>query len=146
VLAAALLALQERHAAGALGYASFCDSLKAIRQDLAVQHLRGAFAVHVYLTHARLALEADDQGEFNQSQGQLALLWAEGGASSREAATEFAAYRVLYMAWMGQAGESTAALQGLDGETLRHPWVRHALAAASALASGCWERFFALAK
>ena len=143
ILAAALDALQQRYLEGALTYASVCDSLKAVRQDLAVQHIRNAFTVKVYQVHARLALENGDQGEFNQSQGQLELLWREEG-SDRAAYVEFAAYRVLYMAWMGQAGEANAVLKKFSPDALRHPWVRHALAAASAQATENWAHFFRL--
>ena len=143
ILAAALDSLQQRYLEGALTYASVCDSLKAVRQDLAVQHIRNAFTVRVYQVHARLALENGDQGEFNQSQGQLELLWREEG-SDRSAYVEFAAYRVLYMAWMGQAGEANAVLKKFSPDALRHPWVRHALAAATAQATENWAHFFRL--
>jgi len=57
---------------------------------------------------------------------------------------EFAAYRVLYMAVMGQAGEANATLKKFSAHILRHPWVRHALAVTTAVTLENWEHFFRL--
>lgn len=44
-------------------YLWFCSQLKAVRQDCTVQRIHGDFAVDVYETHARIALQEDDLNE-----------------------------------------------------------------------------------
>ena len=88
-------------------YAYCCDMLKAIRQDLTVQHLadahasRSAFSIEVYEAHARLALLNDDIGEFSACQAALVPLHAAAMAAGRRSAAnhaEFCAYRLLHAA------------------------------------------------
>ena len=131
-------------------YAYACDQLKAIRQDLTVQHLRGRLAVAVYEAHARVALEADDVGEYSQCQAQLEQLYATQPSAHH---AEFAAYRLLHTVLV----ESPATQRDLvtavlaprtlaDATLARAACMRHALAVIAAYNARRWRRFFALAR
>ena len=77
ILSAALARLLSLHASGERNYAYLCDQMKAIRQDLTVQGVKGDVAVRVYEEHARMAIQVGDMSEYNQCQTQLMVLYAE---------------------------------------------------------------------
>ena len=131
-------------------YAYACDQLKAIRQDLTVQHLRGRLAVAVYEAHARVALAADDVGEYSQCQAQLEHLYATQPSAHH---AEFAAYRLLHTVLVPSPATQrdlvTAVLAPRtlrDATLARAPCMRHALAVIAAYNERRWRRFFALAR
>ena len=110
-----------------------CDMLKSIRQDLTVQHLtaadgaRCAFATQVYETHAILALQSDDLGEFGACQAALIPLHA---ARLSARAAEFGAYRLLHAATLrgaSLAAELYGILSSLRPDHATHPAVLQAL-------------------
>lgn len=101
--------------------------MKAIRQDLTVQRIINGFAINVYETHAKIALEEDDINEYNQSQTQLKELYDKiertdngsstggGGSKGKKKKTmgkrsdvedglknrnEFIAYRIIYYVFL----------------------------------------------
>ncbi len=80
-----------------------CRQLKSIRQDYKVQHVDTSDTVDVYETHARLALENGDLGEFNTCVAQAQGLY-EKVERKEIIKDEFSAYRILYNLLVG-AGE-----------------------------------------
>jgi len=108
-------------------YVWYCSQLKAIRQDLTVQRIINGFAINVYETHAKIALEEDDINEYNQSQTQLKELYdkierndnntGSGGGNGKKKQkkttgkrsdvedglknrNEFIAYRIIYYVFL----------------------------------------------
>lgn len=80
---------------GSKGYGWVCRQLKSIRQDYTVQAIFDRNVVDVYETHARIALENGDLGEFNTCVAQVQRLFDKVDCSTDEH-DEFATYRILY--------------------------------------------------
>lgn len=70
------------------------SQLKAVRQDLVVQHIQTELTVAAYETHARVALQSKDFSEFHQCEAQLRQLYSKG---LRGHTDEFWAYRILFL-------------------------------------------------
>lgn len=122
-------------------YSYFCDQFKSIRQDLTVQHIQNEFTVKVYETHARVALEKADMGEYNQCQTQLRNLYSKhlGGHPA-----EFVAYRILYFVYTANRSGMNDVLAQLTAADRTHADVKHALEVRASLAFGNYYRFFQL--
>lgn len=76
-------------------YQYLCDQFKSMRQDLRVQIIENQFTVKVYQSHARIALENSDIGEFNQCQSRLIALFEQPNIKP-SCLEEFSSYRILY--------------------------------------------------
>ncbi|CCH61801.1 hypothetical protein TBLA_0F02620 [Henningerozyma blattae CBS 6284] len=87
--------LMKRHTSGSVSYTYVCDQFKAIRQDLRVQMIDNQFTLKVYETHARIALENSDIGEFNQCQSRISTLF-EIPSIKPSYQEEFIYYKILY--------------------------------------------------
>ncbi|PVU98698.1 hypothetical protein BB559_001354 [Furculomyces boomerangus] len=111
------------------------------RQDLTVQRITNDFTVSVYESHARVALEADDLGEYNQCQTQLKQLYALGISGSE---MEFFAYRILYFIYTRNESDINSTLSSM---TTRHKLdgaVKHALDVRTAIATSDYHKLFIL--
>lgn len=97
------------------------DQLKAMRQDVTVQHVRGALPVRIYEAHARACLEHGNGGDFNQCQAQLTVLYEEGSPGCVQ---EFVAYRVLYQSIFRskESASLLATLEQLSPQVGQHAW------------------------
>lgn len=132
-------------------YLWFCSQFKAVRQDCTVQRIQNAFAVNVYETHARIALQEGDLNEYNQCQTQLKELY-----ESREAIEnheEFIAYRLLYYVFLstnekydGGSSDMFKIMLSLSSQQRSHPAIAHALRVRETVAFGDYLQFFRLHK
>ena len=87
--------IMNRYARHEVNYTYMCDQLKSIRQDMRVQMIENKFTMKVYQTHARLALENGDLGEFNQCQSRLFILYSNPSLK-KTCYAEFVGYLILY--------------------------------------------------
>ncbi|SCU93050.1 LADA_0G01068g1_1 [Lachancea dasiensis] len=128
-------------------YSYLCDQFKSLRQDLRVQIIENQFTLKVYQTHARIALENDDIGEFNQCQSRLGHLF-ELPNLAKSNLEEFVSYRILYYLMTNNHNSiNELKLKYSTKQHLavyRHPMVRHALAMAKSLLMGDYHCFFRL--
>ncbi|KUF79823.1 Leukocyte receptor cluster member 8 [Phytophthora nicotianae] len=151
VLHKALELVKSKWKKGDRDYIYACSQLKSIRQDCTVQHIKNAFTVSVYETHARVALESGDINEFNQCQTQLHELYEKLIPGE---AIEFLAYRILYCVYVSlqaKKGDSNAGqlgmynVLGMVTPRLRaDPTIAHALRVRQAVAMNDYHRFFKL--
>ena len=128
VLQAALDRVVKMYRAGKCDIHYAEDQLKAMRQDVTVQHVRGSLPVQIYEAHARACLEHGNGGDFNQCQTQLKVLYEEGSPGCVE---EFVAYRVLYQAIL-RTKESASLLATLEELTPQVGWLPYFSAIAGA--------------
>ncbi|KAL7534437.1 hypothetical protein ACHAXR_005872, partial [Thalassiosira sp. AJA248-18] len=142
-------------------YDWYCSQFKAIRQDLMVQRIINKFAVEVYETHAKVALEEDDINEYNQSQTQLKELYDKlsvkeqmekkenrGALQNRN---EFIAYRIIYYLFLsgnrkyeGGSSDIFKIMLQLTPEQRNDECIRHALLVRAAIADNDYHKFFQL--
>lgn len=145
--------INERDSSKRRDYLWFCSQFKAIRQDLTVQRIFNAFAVRVYETHARVALEEKDLNEYNQCQTQLKELYTSLHDDEEALANvnEFIAYRIIYYVFLtgnkkydGGSGDLFKIMLSLSPEQRLDAKIAHSLKVRSAVAEFDYHSFFRL--
>lgn len=125
-------------------YEWVCSQLKSIRQDLQIQHIETTLVLDTYETHARIALENGDFGEFNTCVAQLSELYQrlDRLASVQD---EFAAYRILYDVLVGEnESEHARMLNSTSTDERARPAVKYAMVVRRSVIEGNYEHFFRL--
>eukprot|EP00573_Skeletonema_grethae_P008392 CAMPEP_0201694984 /NCGR_PEP_ID=MMETSP0578-20130828/7076_1 /ASSEMBLY_ACC=CAM_ASM_000663 /TAXON_ID=267565 /ORGANISM="Skeletonema grethea, Strain CCMP 1804" /LENGTH=647 /DNA_ID=CAMNT_0048180753 /DNA_START=62 /DNA_END=2005 /DNA_ORIENTATION=+ len=140
-------------------YNWYCSQFKALRQDLTVQRIFNAFAVDVYETHAKIALEEDDINEYNQSQTQLKELYdsitghehEEGNEGALKNMNEFVSYRIIYYVFLsgnkkyeGGSSDVLKIINKLSPEQRSDAFILHSLSVRAAVADNDYHKFFQL--
>ncbi|GAV56201.1 hypothetical protein ZYGR_0BA01070 [Zygosaccharomyces rouxii] len=135
--------LMKKYEGQEASYQYLCDQFKSMRQDLRVQILENQFTVKVYQSHARIALENGDIGEFNQCQSRLITLF-ELPNIKHSCLEEFTSYRVLYYILTEDHGAITSLRLKLMTENfsvLKHPLVQKAFQLAKSQLVGDYHNF-----
>ena len=126
------------------------DQMRAIRQDLTVQNIRGALTSKVYELNSRWALESGDLGQFNQCQTQLKQLHWAGSIqdASVDVKAEFLSYRLLYYYFQNLRVDEQMFLDQLMGldEYRHHPYVVFALEVRTAATTNNFSKYFRLSR
>ena len=134
-------------------YEWFCSQLKAVRQDCTVQRIQNAFAIDVYETHARIALEEGDLNEYNQCQTQLKELYRllRSDEKALQNRIEFLAYRLIYYVFLtgnekysGGSSDLFSLMLSLTASERDTPEIQHALQVREAVADTDYHKFFRL--
>jgi hypothetical protein len=151
ILKQATIALKEKiNSKIDFDYISICSQLKAIRQDISVQHIVNEFTVEIYELHARVALECSDLNEYNQCQTQLLQFYRLG---IKGCEMEFTAYLILYYVYLQgnkkyQHGSSDLIyiISRLEPSAFIDPAIAHALKIRKAIQMDNYHAFFQLYK
>ncbi|OII71011.1 SAC3 GANP family protein [Cryptosporidium andersoni] len=122
------------------------EQFRSIRQDLTVQGIKNAFTIEVYETNARLALENEDLGQFNQCQARLRELYTSLSIKFEDSnRDEFSCYYILYITLQNMKTDLIRIMSEVENYK-QFKGVRFALDICSTLLDGNYYRYFLLSK
>ncbi|KAL7720080.1 SAC3/GANP family protein [Entamoeba marina] len=128
-----------------LDYAYLCDQLKAIRQDLTIQHVNNDFAVHVYKTHAKYAIRNNDISEFNQCVNMLSSLFKQlNYPIGDNEVIRFKCYEILYTIYAKSQWKALVMLRELPTSVRQNPLIEFAFNVKRCYDSDNYHGFFQL--
>ena len=144
VIRAALDRLVGMMARGEQEYHWHWSQLKAMRQDLIVQHVQNETAAAVEEVFARRALERGDMRDYQKCSTALRVLFDAGVQGSR---AEFDGYRILANVCQDHCTPDEVLKAMKDAHAhgvMDSPEVKHALAVQRAISLGNWAGFWQL--
>lgn len=121
------------------------DQLRSIRQDLTVQHVEDEFAVHVYETSLRLAVENFDWDNFNQCLNPLEALYANG-LGQIDSIAEIESFKIIYLTRFQNSFDLYQAMPKIEESVGSSAPVKFAIRVWRAIAGGDWSAYFKLYK
>ncbi|OIR58958.1 MAG: uncharacterized protein A8A55_0248 [Amphiamblys sp. WSBS2006] len=80
------------------------DQLRAVRQDITLQNIENAFAVYVYETNIRVAIECDELDQYAQCYSCLESFYSSFPQYTQNK-EEFVSYHLLYLALIHNTAE-----------------------------------------
>ena len=122
-------------------YEYISEQLRSIRQDIRVQHIEDPFCVLVYETHAKLAIENGDWGNFNQSMEPLESLYRSNFGEFSHIC-QFYCYRILYLIGVDDIAGLYSFIPRIEQKVFESKDVQFALNIWRIASSGEWMRFF----
>lgn len=122
-------------------YTYICDQFKSMRQDLRVQNIQEEFTVKVYETHARIAIENGDLGEFNQCQTMLSSLYSNTSIHCYNK-LEFLSYKILYQLFTANYDSILAFRLKLTSLELNNEYIKIALSLFKAMTTNNYHQLF----
>ncbi|KAK8890160.1 hypothetical protein M9Y10_034920 [Tritrichomonas musculus] len=126
-------------------YEYISEQLRSIRQDLTVQHIEDVFNVTVYETHAKLAIQNNDWGNFNQSMGPLEILYSKK-LGSFENICEFWMYRIIYLFGVDDIDGLCSFIPRINHNVFISKDVQFAIKVWKIAQSGEWMKYFSIMK
>ncbi|EAY02891.1 SAC3/GANP family protein [Trichomonas vaginalis G3] len=121
------------------------DQMRSIRQDLTVQHIEDDFAVLVYETSLKLAIENFDWDNFNQCLTPLEQLYNEGLGKTENIA-EIDGYKIIYLVRFQDSFDLYTFIPRLNLEILKSDSATFALKIWRAISGGDYVTYFRLYK
>lgn len=146
ILKKALFVMQEKWKSKLANYDYISEQLRSIRQDMVLQRINDEFAIEVYQTHSKIALENHDITQFHQCQIQLLDLYQDNKLTNNIKRDEFLGYELLYKSLHNFHIELANLLKQLTSKERKSKNILYSMAVYRSLADANYIQFFKLYK
>ncbi|KAL7721496.1 Leukocyte receptor cluster member [Entamoeba marina] len=128
-------------------YDYVCDQLKAIRQDLTLQHINDDFTIQVYTIHSEISIQNEDISEFMQCASTLRKLFKlQRLPPTNDKLLMYTAYTILFNIDSKNVTSTASYSQIIEipHEALTHPDISFVLQVKKAYNSSNYYEYFRL--